>query len=127
MKDWEDLLRSDIRDDPENKSLKNRIKGIDKKMENILQNLEDVVSKALTQRLDELVQKKEELGSKLRKMTNVPTRITKDDMKKLKAGFIQLLMNEDLPEVRQFLKNTIKKITVYNDKIIVTFNLKMMN
>lgn len=120
LKDWEDLLRSDIRDDPENKSLKNRIKGIDKKMENILQNLEDVVSKALTQRLDELAQKKEELESKLRKMTNVPTRITKDDMKKLKAGFIQLLMNEDLPEVRQFLKNTIKKITV-------TFNLKMMN
>ena len=101
LKDWEDLLRSDIRDDPENKSLKNRIKGIDKKMENILQNLEDVVSKALTQRLDELAQKKEELESKLRKMTNVPTRITKDDMKKLKAGFIQLLMNEDLPEVRQ--------------------------
>lgn len=127
LKDWEDLLRSDIRDDPENKSLKNRIKGIDKKMENILQNLEDVVSKALTQRLDELAQKKEELESKLRKMTNVPTRITKDDMKKLKAGFIQLLMNEDLPEVRQFLKNTIKKITVYNDKITVTFNLKMMN
>lgn len=31
-------------------------------------------------------------------------------MKKLKAGFIQLLMNEDLPEVRQFLKNTIKKL-----------------
>lgn len=110
LKDWEDLLRSDIRDDPENKSLKNRIKGIDKKMENILQNLEDVVSKALTQRLDELAQKKEELESKLRKMTNVPTRITKDDMKKLKAGFIQLLMNEDLPEVRQFLKNTIKKL-----------------
>lgn len=127
LKDWEDLLRSDIRDDPENKSLKSRIKGIDKKMENILQNLEDVVSKALTQRLDELAQKKEELESKLRKMTNVPTRITKDDMKKLKAGFIQLLMNEDLPEVRQFLKNTIKKITVYNDKITVTFNLKMMN
>lgn len=127
LKDWEDLLRSDIRDDPENKSLKNRIKGIDKKMENILQNLEDVVSKALTQRLDELAQKKEELESKLRKMTNVPTRITKDDMKKLKAGFIQLLMNEDLPEVRQFLKNTINKITVYNDKITVTFNLKMMN
>ena len=120
LKDWEDLLRSDIRDDPENKSLKNRIKGIDKKMEN-------VVSKALTQRLDELAQKKEELESKLRKMTNVPTRITKDDMKKLKAGFIQLLMNEDLPEVRQFLKNTINKITVYNDKITVTFNLKMMN
>lgn len=110
LKDWEDLLRSDIRDDPENKSLKNRIKGIDKKMENILQNLEDVVSKALPQRLDELAQKKEELESKLRKMTNVPTRITKDDMKKLKAGFIQLLMNEDLPEVRQFLKNTIKKL-----------------
>lgn len=127
LKDWEDLLRSDIRDDPENKSLKNRIKGIDKKMENILQNLEDVVSKALTQRLDELAQKKEELESKLRKMTNVPTRITKDDMKKLKAGFIQLLMNEDLPEVRQFLKNTINKITVYNDKITVTFNLKVMN
>lgn len=60
-------------------------------------------------------------------MTNVPTRITKDDMKKLKADFIQLLMNEDLPEVRQFLKNTIKKITVYNNKITVTFNLKMMN
>lgn len=127
LKDWEDLLRSDIRDDPENQSLKNRIKGIDKKMKNILQNLEDVVSKALTQRLDELAQKKEELESKLRKMTNVPTKITKDDMKKLKAGFIQLLMNEDLPEVRQFLKNTIKKITVYNDKITVTFNLKMMN
>lgn len=127
LKDWEDLLRSDIRDDPENKSLKNRIMGIDKKMENILQNLEDVVSKALTQRLDELAQKKEELESKLRKMTNVPTRITKDDMKKLKAGFIQLLMNEDLLEVRQFLKNTINKITVYNDKITVTFNLKMMN
>lgn len=127
LKDWEDLLRSDIRDDPENKGLKNRIRGIDKKMENILQNLEDVVSKALTQRLDELAQKKEELESKLRKMTNVPTRITKDDMKKLKAGFIQLLMNEDLPEVRQFLKNTINKITVYNDKITVTFNLKMMN
>ena len=36
-------------------------------------------------------------------------------------------MNEDLPEVRQFLKNTINKITVYNDKITVTFNLKMMN
>jgi len=112
LKDWEDLLRSDIRDDPENKSLKNRIKGIDKKMENILQNLEDVVSKALTQRLNELAQKKEELESKLRKMTNVPARITKDDMKKLKAGFIQLLMNEDLPEVRQFLKNTIKKLQV---------------
>lgn len=127
LKDWEDLLRSDIRDDPENKGLKNRIRGIDKKMENILQNLEYVVSKALTQRLDELTRKKEELESKLRKMTNVPTRITKDDMKKLKAGFIQLLMNEDLPEVRQFLKNTINKITVYNDKITVTFNLKMMN
>lgn len=67
------------------------------------------------------------MESKLRKMTNVPTRITKDDMKKLKADFIQLLMNEDLPEVRQFLKNTIKKITVYNNKITVTFNLKMMN
>lgn len=50
-------------------------------MENILQNLEYVVSKALTQRLDELTRKKEELESKLRKMTNVPTRITKDDMK----------------------------------------------
>lgn len=66
LKDWEDLLRSDIRDDPENKSLKNRIKGIDKKMENILQNLEYVVSKALTQRLDELTRKKEELESKLK-------------------------------------------------------------
>ena len=66
LKDWEDLLRSDIRDDPENKSLKNRIKGIDKKMENILQNLEDVVSKALTKRLDELTRKKEELESKLK-------------------------------------------------------------
>lgn len=31
LKDWEDLWRSDIRNDPENKSLKNRIKGIDKK------------------------------------------------------------------------------------------------
>lgn len=110
LKDWENLFQSDIRDDPENKGLKNRIRGIDKKMENILQNLEYVVSKALTQRLDELTRKKEELESKLRKMTNVPTRITKDDMKKLKAGFIQLLMNEDLPEVRQFLKNTIKKL-----------------
>lgn len=48
-------------------------------------------------------------------MTNVPTKITKDDIKKLKAGFIQ------------FLKNIIKKIIVYNDKITVTFNLKMMN
>lgn len=68
LKDWEDLLRSDIRDDPENKSLKNKIKGIDKKMENILQNLEYVVSKALTQRLDELTRKKEELESKLKKL-----------------------------------------------------------
>ena len=66
MKDWENLFQSDIRDDPENKSLKNRIKGIDKKMENILQNLEDVVSKALTKRLDELTRKKEELESKLK-------------------------------------------------------------
>lgn len=66
LKDWEDLLRSDIRDDPENKGLKNRIRGIDKKMENILQNLEYVVSKALTQRLDELTRKKEELESKLK-------------------------------------------------------------
>lgn len=66
MKDWENLFQSDIRDDPENKGLKNRIRGIDKKMENILQNLEYVVSKALTQRLDELTRKKEELESKLK-------------------------------------------------------------
>lgn len=127
LKDWEDLLRSDIRDDPENKSLKNRIKGIDKKMENILQNLEDVVSKALTQRLDELAQKKEELENKLKKFTNVPTKLTTNDIRKYKTRFIQLLMNEDIPEARQFLKDTIKKITVYNNKITVTFNLKTMN
>ena len=66
LKDWENLFQSDIRDDPENKGLKNRIRGIDKKMENILQNLEYVVSKALTQRLDELTRKKEELESKLK-------------------------------------------------------------
>ena len=66
LKVWENLFQSDIRDDPENQSLKNRIKGIDKKMENILQNLEDVVSKALTKRLDELTRKKEELESKLK-------------------------------------------------------------
>ena len=66
LKDWENLFQSDIRDDPENKGLKNRIRGIDKKMENILQNLEDVVSKALTKRLDELTRKKEELESKLK-------------------------------------------------------------
>ena len=41
--------------------------------------------------------------------------VVEDDIKKLKAGFIQ------------FLKNIIKKIIVYNDKITVTFNLKMMN
>lgn len=127
LKDWEDLLRSDIRDDPENKSLKNRIKGIDKKMENILQNLEDVVSKALTKRLDELTRKKEELENKLKKFTNVPTKLTTNDIRKYKTRFIQLLMNEDIPEARQFLKNTIKKIIVYNNKITVTFNLKTIN
>lgn len=127
LKDWEDLLRSDIRNDPENKSLKNRIKGIDKKMENILQNLEDVVSKALTKRLEELTQKKEELENKLKKFTNVPTKLTTNDIRKYKTRFIQLLMNEDIPEARQFLKDTIKKITVYNNKITVTFNLKTMN
>lgn len=127
LKDWEDLLRSDIRDDPENKGLKNRIRGIDKKMENILQNLEDVVSKALTKRLDELTRKKEELENKLKKFTNVPTKLTTNDIRKYKTRFIQLLMNEDIPEARQFLKNTIKKIIVYNNKITVTFNLKTIN
>lgn len=96
-------------------------------MENILQNLEDVVSKALTQRLEELTQKKEELESKLKKFTNVPTKLTTNDIRKYKTRFIQLLMNEDIPEARQFLKDTIKKITVYNNKITVTFNLKTIN
>ena len=37
------------------------------------------------------------------------------------------VLPEDIPEARQFLKNTIKKIIVYNNKITVTFNLKTIN
>lgn len=50
------------------------------------------------------------IGKQIKKNDKCTDKDNERWYEKLKAGFIQLLMNEDLPEVRQFLKNTIKKL-----------------
>ena len=48
--------------------------------------------------------------------------LTIKELKEMKSKFIELVTNQDLPEVRDFLKNVIQEIIIDNETVNVTFN-----
>ena len=76
----------------------------------------------MVRRINELNAEKEDLESKLAKFITNPVKVTIKELKEMKSKFIELVTNQDLPEVRDFLKNVIQEIIIDNETVNVTFN-----
>lgn len=103
-------------DDVKYKLLKNRLKGVNKKIANITQSLEGGYSEALVNSLHSL--EKEQLSIKQEiNETNVEVvNIDYDNIIRVRKDFARYLRNSDEPEVRELLKTHIKEICIDNDK-----------
>lgn len=123
LKDFNRLINLSLKDDSENqKRLKDKIKGIGKKIDNIIKSIENEPSSIMVRRINELNAEKEDLESKLAKFITNPVKVTIKELKEMKSKFIELVTNQDLPEVRDFLKNVIQEIIIDNETVNVTFN-----
>ncbi len=123
LKDFNRLINLSLKDDSENKKrLKDKIKGIGKKIDNIIKSIENEPSSIMVRRINELNAEKEDLESKLAKFITNPVKVTIKELKEMKSKFIELVTNQDLPEVRDFLKNVIQEIIIDNETVNVTFN-----
>ena len=96
-----------------------KLRGINKAIENILKAIEKSGGEdLLLERLSALKEEKQELENELNQGDlSMPT----DDMeiKRFKTKFAKILIDSDVPEVRDFLKTVIVSITLDNDAVDV--------
>lgn len=107
----------------EAQQLRNRITGIEKRISNIVRNLENGGSEALTSRLQELEQEKAALTSQLKTASTPIPDITEKDLRRIKNKLANSLISSNDPDVKQLLMAYIKEITVSNDGVNVTLQI----
>lgn len=103
--------------------LRNRLTGMEKRINNIVKGLEDGYSNALTVKLHQLEQEKLSLTKRLRDMTgNVPV-VDKKNLLRIKNKLVNRLVTSDEPEVKEVLLKYVDKILVSNDNVKVVLQL----
>ncbi len=107
----------------ESQQLRNQLKGINEKIDNIVRTLENGYSEAMTDRLHQLERDRDSLTSKLQRTTPAIPNIDETNLKALKIKLVNTLVTSDDPEVREVLRTYIDSILVDNDG--VTVNLKL--
>jgi len=110
-------------DNAEAQQLRNRIKGTEKKINNIARSLENGYSEVLTNRLYLLEQEKATLTDQLQRTSKAIPDITEKDLKPIKKKLANHLMTSNDPDVKQLLMACIKEITVSNDSVNVTLQM----
>lgn len=109
--------------DAETQRLQNRLTSVEKKLDNIVRNLENGYSKTLTDRLQLLEEEKASLTSQIQAASRTIPSITKENLRTVKNRLADRLIKSDDPEVRELLMAYISEITVSNDD--VTVNLQV--
>ena len=107
----------------EAQQLRNRIKGTEKKINNIARSLENGYSEVLTNRLYLLEQEKATLTDQLQQTSKAIPDIAEKDLKQIKKKLANHLMTSNDPDVKQLLMAYIKEITVSNDSVNVTLQM----
>ena len=105
-------------------SLKSQLENVEKKLNNIVQALENgIFSNTTKQRLDELERQKEELEKQIfEEQSNNPF-LTKDQI--LYALYNFRKINTDTKEGKQLLIDSfVNAIYLYDDKFVIAFNYK---
>lgn len=107
----------------EAQQLRNRITGIEKRINNIVRSLENGGSEALTSRLQQLEQEKAALTSQLKTASTPIPDIIEKDLRRIKNKLARQLITSNDPDVKQLLMAYIKEITVSNDGVNVTLQI----
>lgn len=110
-------------DNAEAQRLHNRLKGTEKKIDNIVRNLENGCSKAMTDRLHLLEEEKISLANQLQAASRTVPNITEKNLRTVKKKLVNHLVKSDDPEVRELLMAYITEITVSNDAVTVDLQI----
>lgn len=117
------------REKKEIKELKAIHKSNERKIQNCISQIENGCAKAVADRLGNRVEELEKENSRIEKKLNkllsefgsVPTF---DEVMSLKNKFIKYMQSKsNLPIRKEFLQQTVEKITVYDDTVEVIFNV----
>ena len=103
--------------------LRDRLTGTERKIDNIVRNLENGYSKALTDKLHLLEEEKASLTNQLQAASRTVPSITEKNLKKVKNRLAHCLIESDDPEVRELLMAYITEITVSNDTVTVDLQI----
>ena len=103
--------------------LRDRLTGTERKIDNIVRNLENGYSKALTDKLHLLEKEKVSLTNQLQAAGRTVPSITEKNLKKVKNRLAHCLIESDNPEVRELLMTYITEITVSNDGVTVNLQI----
>lgn len=103
--------------------LRNRIKGIEKRIDNIAQSLEKGYSEALTKRLQLLEQEKAALTDQLQQTSTPIPDITEKCLKQIKNELVNHLIASNDPDVKRLLMAYIRVIKVSNDSVNVILQI----
>lgn len=107
----------------EAKQLRNRLTGIEKKIDNIVRNLENGHSEALTNRLHLLEEEKASLTDQFQAANQAIPAITPKNLKVTKRKLVEYLCVSDDPDVKELLRTYIQEIAVSNDGVTITLKI----
>ena len=103
--------------------LRNRLTSIEKKIDNIVRNLENGYSKTLTDRLHLLEEEKVSLTNQIQTTSQEAPTITPKNLKKTRRRLVKHLCTSDDPDVKELLRAYITEITVSNEGVTVDLHI----
>ena len=119
------LINQYIREEKPTKKhdkLKREITGLQTKINNLSDKIAEGYDE-LTDKLREVIQQKKQLEEKLASMKKVPTKIAKDDIKKVRKELRKYILHNDTPEVRELLKSVIEQITIDDETVTIKMHV----
>lgn len=105
------------------RQIQNQLTGINKRIDNLVKNLETTFSKSLSERLCQLERDRDNLTSRLEEATADIPCITEGNLEQFKENLSNHLRYSDDPEVKQALKTYVGEILVSNEDVKVTLQL----
>ncbi len=104
--------------------LKRSLNGINEKIESTIGLLMEMKSEALKSKLTELEKRKADMERQISEIAAkcISMRVTEDELKRIFAQIRECLTQGTLSTVKQLIDIYVNSVTVYPDKVIVTFN-----
>lgn len=127
------LVREEKQEEDRLQALQAKLEQTDKEINNIINAImEGMNSQALKDKMNQLEVIKVNLEAEIvvigsEAKQEVVTEITEEQVKEMVADMKQYVMERDLPQCKQLIKDFVEEVVVYKDHVEVKFNMVFLN